>query len=238
MSFTHVSPRRLAATIGLLAAGVAFFVPLPMSASSESACEAMARWAAEYERTTPAPTLDDLAKFDRGRRIAIFNAVSADVKASLFQEQLRRFSQRPDLTDAQRALIAEALTLITPALYRKQPAAVQTARRFWSHAETSFTSPDQRRPWTDIGSNIAPPLALNTSGLERFALRSLAASGDGACYCNANANDCGGGGWNCFGGGCTVLSTGCGALLLQQCNGECYFSAPSAVKLASAQAVK
>ena len=27
----------------------------------------MARWATEYERTTPAPTLDELAKFDRGR---------------------------------------------------------------------------------------------------------------------------------------------------------------------------
>ena len=107
MSFTHVSPRRLAATIGLFVAGVALFVPLPMSASSESACEAMARWAAEYERTTPAPTLDELAKFDRGRRVAIFNAVSAEVKASLFQEQLRRFSQRNDLTDTQRELLKQ-----------------------------------------------------------------------------------------------------------------------------------
>ncbi len=147
MSFTHVSSRRFVATIGLFAAGVAFFVPLPMSASSESACEAMARWATEYERTTPAPTLDELAKFDRGRRVAIFNAVSAEVKASLFQEQLRRFSQRADLTAAQRALIAEGLTLITPALYRKEPAAMQAARQFWSRAESSFTSPDQRRPW-------------------------------------------------------------------------------------------
>ena len=125
MSFKHVSSRRIVATIGLLAAGVALFVPLPMSASSESACEAMARWATEYERTTPAPTLDELAKFDRGRRVAIFNAVSAEVKASLFQEQLRRFSQRADLTATQRELIAEGLTLITPALYRKDPAASQ-----------------------------------------------------------------------------------------------------------------
>lgn len=234
MSFTHVSPRRLAATIGLLAAGVALFVPLPMSASSESACEAMARWAAEYERTTPAPTLDDLAKFDRGRRVAIFNAVSADVKASLFQEQLRRFSQRMDLTAAQRELIAEGLTLITPALYSKDPAATQARRQFWSRAESSFTALDQRRAWTELGTNVAPQLALNTSGLERLALPGLAANGDG-CYCNFNANDCGGAGWNCFVGGCTIRQSGCGAFWLEQCNGECFFSAPIAAKSASAQ---
>ena len=139
MSFTHVSPRRLAATFGLLAAGVALFVPLPMSASSESACEAMARWAADYERATPAPTLDDLSKFDRGHRVAIFNAVSPEVKASLFQEQLRRFSQRADLTETQRALIAEGIAVITPASYRKDPAAKQARREFWSRAESSFT---------------------------------------------------------------------------------------------------
>lgn len=232
MSFTHVSPRRLAATVGLFVAGVALFVPLPMSASSESACEAMARWAVEYERTTPAPTLDELAKFDRGRRVAIFNAVSADVKASLFQEQLRRFSQRPDLTDTQRELIAEALTLITPALYRKDPAATQARRQFWSRAESSFAASDQRRAWTDIGANVTPQLALVTSGLDRLALPGLSAAEGGACYCNEAANDCGGG-WNCFGGGCTSQQTGCGAFWLERCNGECFFGTPSA-KLTSA----
>ena len=123
MTFMHLSSRRVVATIGVLAVGVALFVPLPMSASSESACEAMARWAAEYESTTPAPTLDEFAQFDRAHRVAIFNAVSPEVRATLFQEQLRRFSQRPDLTASQRSLIAEGLTLLTPSLYRKDPAA-------------------------------------------------------------------------------------------------------------------
>ncbi len=106
----------------------------------------MACWATEHERTTPAPTLDELAKFDRGRRVAIFNAVSAEVKASLFQEQLRRFSQRADLTATQRELIAEGLTLITPALYRQEPAASQSLRLFWARAEPSFNSPEQPSP--------------------------------------------------------------------------------------------
>jgi hypothetical protein len=234
MSFTHVSSRRIAATIGLLAAGVAFFVPLPMSASSESACEALARWATEYERTTPAPTLDELAKFDRGHRVAIFNAVSADVKANLFQEQLRRFSQRADLTAAQRELIAEGMSLITPALYSKEPAAVQARHEFWSRAESSFTSPDQRRPWFDLGSTVTPQLALSSSSFERFAQPNLAVAG-GACFCNVSANDCGGGGWNCFSTGCSIVSTGCGPFWDERCNGECSFSAPVAAKVASAR---
>jgi hypothetical protein len=235
MSFKHVSSRRVVATIGLLAAGVALFVPLPMSASSESACEAMARWAADYERTTPAPTLDELAKFDRGRRVAIFNAVSAEVKASLFQEQLRRFSQRADLTATQRELIAEALTLFTPALYRKEPAARQAARQFWSRAQPSFTASDQLRPWIDIGSNVAPQLALSSSDFGRFVRTNLTGTEDGTCFCNAAANDCGGGGWNCFANGCSILQSGCGPGAHDECNGQCFFSAPSLTKVASAK---
>lgn len=232
MTFKHVSSRRVLATIGLFAVGIALFVPLPMSASSESACEAMARWAADYERETPAPTLDEFATFDRAHRVAIFNAVSPEVKASLFQEQLRRFSQRPDLTTSQRALITEALTLITPSLYRKDPAASQALRQFWSRAEVSFTSPDQRRPWLDIGSNVAPLLASDTSGLGRF-VPALAAMEDAACYCNVWVNDCGGV-WNCLSTGCQQFSSGCGTAGHDPCNGECSPNLPSSSAVASA----
>lgn len=231
MSFTHVSSRRVVATIGLFAAAVALFVPLPMSASSESACEAMARWATEYERTTPAPTLDELAKFDRGHRVAIFNAVSAEVKASLFQEQLRRFSQRPDLTSTQRELIAEGLTLMTPTLYQKDPATIQSFRVFWARAEPSFTSLDQRRPWLDIGSNVAPPLAINTSGLKQFVPTLV----DSGCWCNVALNDCPGG-WNCYGTGCSGTGGGCGSGGLFPCTGECLPFSPSPTIVASAKA--
>jgi hypothetical protein len=234
MSFKHVNSRRVVAIAGLFVAGLALFVPPPMSANSESACEARARWAADYERTTPTPTLDELAKFDRGRRVALFNAVSADVKATLFQEQLRRFSQRPDLTDTQRALIAEGLTLITPALYRKEPAASQSFRQFWSRAEPSFATSDQRRPWTDIGSNVAPQLTLNTSSLEGF-VPTLASNGDSGCWCNVSFNDCPGG-WNCYGTGCTPTFTGCGPIGVDPCNGECFPFVPGATMMASAKA--
>jgi hypothetical protein len=221
MTLKHVSSRRVVATIGLLAVGIALFVPLPMSASSESACEARARWAAEYERTTPVPTLDEIAQFDRAHRVAIFNAVTPDVRASLFQEQLRRFSQRPDLTAAQRALIAEGLTLITPSLYRKEPAASQSFRLFWSRAEPSFTSPDQRRPWMDIGnlsgsSNHGPSALdkpLSASRLNEF------------CECSAGwQTDCGS--WGCMHSDCTYRA-GCGPGGGYTCDGICVPLSPA-----------
>jgi hypothetical protein len=213
MSFKHVSSRRVVATIGLLAAGIALFVPLPMSASSESACEAMARWAADYERTTPAPTLDELATFDRGRRVAIFNAVSAEVKASLFQEQLRRFSQRADLTPAQRELIAEGMTLITPALYRKEPTATQSFRKFWSRAEPSFASLDQRRPWMDIGKFSASSSQILDVSRQ-----------DASCECSATWQDCGS--WGCEESTCTRHG-GCGPGGAYTCDGICVPLIPS-----------
>jgi hypothetical protein len=219
MTFKHVSSRRVLATVGLFAVGIALFVPLPMSASSESACEAMARWAADYERETPAPTLDEFATFDRAHRVAIFNAVSPEVKASLFQEQLRRFSQRPDLTTTQRALIAEGLTLLTPALYRKEPAATQSFRSFWSRAESSFTATDHRRPWLDIGSNVTA-YDLAPSMLANFTRASVEA----ACECSVFYQDCGG--WNCLTSGCTT-GGGCGPGGGFTCNGTCYPPSPA-----------
>jgi hypothetical protein len=215
MTFMHLSSRRVAAAIGLLAAGIALFVPRPMSASSETACEARARWAAEYERTTPAPTLDDFAKFDRAHRVAIFNAVSPEVRASLFQEQLRRFHQRPDLTASQRALITEGITLLTPSLYRKDPAATQSFRAFWSRAESSFTSPDQRRPWLDIG--ISSASSSNTPSLLETSLTMPRLAEN--CECSAGwQTDCGS--WGCEHSNCNQQG-GCGPGGAYTCDGIC-----------------
>jgi len=212
MTYKFASPRRVAATIGVLVAGVALFLPLPMSASSESACEANARWAAEYERTTPAPTLDDFARFDRPQRVALFNAVSPDVRSSLFQEQLRRFSERPDLTSAQRALIAEGALLLTADLYRKDPVATQSFRTFWSRADASFTSPDQRRAWFDIGG-------LNAARSEVLLVDSAnALKASATCDCSVTFQDCGS--WACWEGSCNQTG-GCGPGATFRCDGIC-----------------
>jgi hypothetical protein len=204
--------RRALAMYGAVVASTAAFLSLPTTARTESACEVLREWARPYQGASV--TYDEFARFDRPHRLAIFNAVSPDIRAALVQEQLRRFSQRPDLNAPQRASIAEAMTLTTAALYERQPAAIQKHREFWSRTDQLFTSIEQRRPWFDIGNvNVAPAIALENAGLSRKAVAF------GFCQC---ATD-----WDCFGGacggggGCTTWQ-GCGPQGFQYCGGMCF----------------
>lgn len=206
--------RRALAVYGVLVVGTAAFLSLPTTARTESACEVLREWARPYQGTSP--TLDDLAPFDRPHRLAIFNAVTPTVRASLVQEHLRRFSQRPDLSDAQRTSIVEALTLTTPALYEHQPAATQQFRNFWSKADKLFTSPEQRLPWFNLGTvNVAPQMAIENSSLAR---RKVAF---GYCECSTLFQDCGGL-MGCYGGACSGWF-GCGPNFTSLCDGVCMF---------------
>src|SRR5690349_4974055 len=110
------STMALAICCGVLLASQALLVSVPTSASSTgSSCVELKRWAQSYQGT--APTLEQLARYDRAHRVAIFNAVSPQVRASLWQEQLRRFDQRQDLSIAQHELIAEVRAVTVPQLY-------------------------------------------------------------------------------------------------------------------------
>src|SRR5262249_8608636 len=105
---------------GVLLASQALLVSVPASgAASGSSCTEVRRWAQSYRGTSP--TLDQLARYDRPHRIAIFNTVSPQVRAALWQEQLRRFDQRADLSLEQHQLIAEARELLTPEAYAHSP---------------------------------------------------------------------------------------------------------------------
>lgn len=156
-------------------------------------------------------TLDQIARFDRPHRLAIFSAVTPSVRASLWQEQLRRYESQADLTASQRALVAEGRTLVTTALYEREPAAMAAYQKFWSRAEVSFTSFDERRAWADLGSmaGAAAPAAARPP---------KKASAD-SCQCATSAGsfDCGG---TCFGGNCEPF-TGCGPSGTAWCNGVC-----------------
>src|SRR5688572_16791158 len=129
--FVHRCSRALV-VCGLLLASQAFVVSAPRSSASDTHCSSLRRWAHAFEQSSL--TLDQIARFDRPHRLAIFSAVTPSVRASLWREQLRRFESRPDLTDAQRALVAEGRTLVTPALYERQPAAMAAYQTFWSRA--------------------------------------------------------------------------------------------------------
>jgi hypothetical protein len=195
----------------LLLASQAFVVSAPRSSASDTHCTSLRKWAHAFENTSL--TLDQIARFDRPHRLAIFSAVTPSVRASLWREQLRRFESQSDLSDTQRALVAEGRTLITPALYERAPAAMHAYQTFWSRAAESFGSTEQRRAWSDLGavagavSAAAKPPKGKSSSAEW-------------CQCSPASGqfDCGGG--SCFPADCQGFG-GCGSSGTNYCSGFC-----------------
>lgn len=176
---------------------------LASSTPKERPCDTLRRWAAPYRGMSPA--LDDLAKFDRGHRLAIFNAIRPDARAALWREQLARFDRAPHLSDAQRALVREAITLTTPALYAGDRRTADAMAAVWTRARSAFDR-DDRAYWLVLGAGLPGP--------------SLATTAQDWCECNN------GYGWLecesglCFGGGCDEW-LGCGPNGGHSCNGRC-----------------
>lgn len=180
-----------------------------ISAGSRTRCAALQAWAAQYKNQ--APTLDEFSAFDRPHRIAIFNAVSPRVRATLMREHLDRWTRQPDLTGDQRSLLAEARELLTPTLYSRHDGPEHEAlSQLWSRAASAFPSNEDRRRWFD--------LAPSTESL-RSTARASTNAGDPPCECN----------WlrawpqcsNCIGGGCEASGDGCGPFGAYACNGMC-----------------
>jgi len=209
MTLSQLALRAL--VIGVLVSAPAL---VTSSVTSESPCEALARWAEPYRGTSP--TLDDVIRFDRARQIAIFNTIAPDARAALWQEHLRRFARRADLSDAQRALIAEAVGMATPALYERQPAAVQAFEQLWPRIDAAFTG-EQERAWFNFGPTAA---RQRSSMRDRLASRFTANAQFSPCECNRGWQDCP---W----GICTDtiacnLVGGCGHMGMFACNGMCH----------------
>jgi hypothetical protein len=207
----------LAVCCGVLLASQAFLVSVPTSAASGNSCTELQKWAAPYRDT--AVTLDGLARFDRLHRVAIFNTVSVQVRASLWQEQLRRFDRRPELTTEQHALIAEAMTVATPALYAKDAAAVEALKAIEPRLNQLFVSKEHKAALKHIGDLGTVP---QVSKLMDKVVGQFVAFAGQACNCNTSAafDDCP---WSgiCNGGGCSWQASGCGFLGGASCNGLC-----------------
>lgn len=204
---------------GALVAGQALFVSAPVSTSSGSSCEALRVWAQPYQGKTPA--LDEMARFDRPHRKAIFNAIAPAVRAALWQEQLQRFDRQPALSPAQHALIAEGRALITPALYEHEQASLDAHAQFWTRANEAFDTPALKAAWLDLGSVVAgAPAPLQTSAWDTLTAPFRAHANTVDCNCNATypASDCVSA--ICTKGGCSTWS-GCGPNWSAPCNGTC-----------------
>lgn len=201
-----VDRRRSRRALQMLCGVLAGVLSLTMPITANNPCEELRAWAAAtYSDRTP--TLDELASLARSRRVAAFGAVSASVRAALFQEHLHRTLNRPDLTRQQRALIEEGVTLATPALYEQEPNAVAAVAALRPRVESAFDTGGLRRIWFDLG----------TSDLRGVLTPSLVPD----CNCNRAEDDCWYVGGSCGGTGCMAYVPGCGFFLNAACNGRC-----------------
>lgn len=198
-------PRRAVLALCALITGALSF---STATAAKNACEELHAWAvANYSGTTP--TLDELTQLDRANRVAAFGVLSPGVRSALWQEHLRRFASRTDLSTAQHALVREAMPLLTPALYAQEPAAVVALREFQRRVQSAFPKPELRRAWLDLGSGL--PGSPFVPAVTR------------APYCDCNLgpwNDCWGGEM-CGSTTCNVSAPGCGFAQASVCNGLC-----------------
>jgi hypothetical protein len=194
--------RRLSRAAACCALLVFASTSLGSSTRTERPCDALRRWAAPYRGTSP--TLDDLARFDRGHRLAIFNAIGPAARAALWREQLDRFGRTPGLSEGQRALVREGIALTTPSLYAGDKAAAAALAAFWIRAQSAF-SREHYAAWVTLGGP-APKAA--------------SASGQDFCECSSAY------GWlhcesmSCPSAGCEEW-LGCGPNGGHVCNGYC-----------------
>lgn len=217
MTLSQRSSRALV-VCGLLVVCPALFVSLPASSRPDTSCAALKAWAQTYRGASL--TLEDMARFDRSHRRAVFNVVTPERRAALWQEHLGRVGRRSDLSAPQLAIVQEAITLTTPALYDREPAATRAFTAFWRRAEGVFPPPHHRGVWFDLGPVDQAPKSLAYSLLDRLSTPFVVHAQNPPCECNFDYpyHECDVG--YCPDGGC-VQYWGCGPGWAFMCTGRC-----------------
>lgn len=204
----HARPRFIAgvlAACGVVLAYQALAVSVSTPNATYDECALVHSWATSYIETHPSPTLDELARFDGSHRIAIFGEATPEVQSALAREQLSRLDRSPNLSSLQHRLIAEALVLMTPALYARDAVAAEAFARLRPRIVQAFPPTDTHaRGWFDLASvvpGVASPVATERGP---------------SCNCNVSSGQCG-----CVLTSCTVRDTGCGYGFAEGCDGRC-----------------
>ena len=190
------------------------------ASAAASSCEVLHEWAQAYKGTSP--TLETLATFDRAHRGAIVSALTPAVRAALWQQQLRRLTQRSGFSDAQRQFIVEAIDLSTPAMYAREPAARRAADEYWTRARQVFPTRESRLPLFELGGPSTParPSATRTAAtLWDRVTGPFRASAQPApwCDCSIDWQDC----YWCVDGYCRWQNSSCGPYGWFECDGTC-----------------
>jgi hypothetical protein len=157
-----------------------------------------------------------LVSLQGAERKAAYAHFDGRTKAELWMLHLEKFvAAHPELTDAQRAVIAEGRALLASgvlqALKSKSSAEVEDARNAVLTFEARATRLFSRELYSAAFVRLGPP-TKSVSVLRVSSLRP-------ECFCNPYYNECSGG--ECYTGECWVMPEGCGTFGLDICTGMC-----------------
>jgi hypothetical protein len=204
--------------LGGQAAAVSF-----VSFDSPETCASVRAWAQPFAHTSP--SLEEFSRLSRAKRKALFNAIRPEVRARLWRERLERaHASEVSLTPEQRALLKEASTFLSPALYSGERAEGQAFRAFWARAQASFPTAKEKGIWFDLAERADGPRPAATSVLQLLVRPFRAEAQDPPpCGCNMSYGnfDCLWMGGTCDGGGCDYQIFGCGPNWMAPCDRAC-----------------
>ena len=157
-----------------------------------------------------------LASLQGAERKAVYARFDGAAKAELWTLHLAAFvAAHPELTDQQRAVIAEGRELlksgVLEALKSESSGEAEDARNAMLTFEAKARRLFSRELYSAAFVRLGPPTKSATV-LRVSSLRP-------ECYCNPNYDECGGG--ECYTGGCWVMPEGCGTFGWDICTGMC-----------------
>jgi hypothetical protein len=152
--------------------------------------------------------LSELSKEDRKLS---FSLMSADDKSSLWRIHLGlNLAAHPEWTEQQRSIVLEAITLVTPQLYKPRDSnwtrlVDEPVRLVTQNALLVFTRQEGAALFSELG-------------FSEQANRNHAKQRTRGCGCSQESDWCT---YGCVSTECTVLIWGCGTFGIYACNGRC-----------------
>jgi hypothetical protein len=158
----------------------------------------------------------DLVSLQGAERKAVYARFDGTAKAELWTLHLEKFvAAHPELTDPQRAMIAEGTELLASgvlkALKSTSSVEVEDARNAILAFEARATRLFSRELYSAAFVRLGPP-TKSASVLQVSSLRP-------ECFCNPYYDECSGG--ECYTGLCWVMPDGCGTFGWDICTGMC-----------------
>lgn len=154
--------------------------------------------------------LSELSKEDRK---VSFSLMAPEDRSSLWRVHLAlNLARHPEWTEQQRSIVLEAITMVTPRLYKTPKDSNWTrlvdepVRLLTQRARFVFTKQEGAALFSELGFSEQPQLNHAKQRTAR------------GCGCSQESDWCT---YGCISSECTILTWGCGSFGIYACNGRC-----------------